>query len=681
MMQKNTAQEEAIQAVYGQVLLVSCPGSGKTTTMLRRIRNMISQGIAPSSILMVTFTEAAAKEMKKRFADTYGDAPVAFCTIHALCIRIMYAAGMNGFHIMDASETDTALRSAAAAVQKYFEDFKNIKNDIGLFKNTGSLKGRSELTLTEMEFKAFVKAYENTKDASGCIDFDDLLIHGKRLLTERPGILSMFREKFRFIICDEYQDTNPIQKEILYLLAGENGNLCVVGDDDQSIYGFRGAVPSIMLSFNKDFPRCKVINMSTNYRSVPGIIGPASVLIGYNKNRFPKDIRAFRESGTQNPVIYDTAHDRDEEMTHLADEIKRIVVSYGSREGFAKCAVLARTNAQLEQAAGIFTENKIPFSSQDVVRDVYEHWSFTDLYAYLRLADGNGSMADFLRILNRPKRYLSQRMFVNMPYDRDRITQAVSRTWKSYAIRGIQDYFSQMKRLSALPFKDRIPYILKQIRYSEFLEEYAEQSGISNVAMDAKCDTFVKDAAVCGDLEQWMKYAKKHIREFHNTIKAHKEDGVLLATMHRSKGLEWDHVFIIDCCSGTVPYECKNDVCDVEEERRLFYVACTRARETLHIMNYGTRKGQKDTETKVLPSKFIKEMRSPAKAAVSSTEQKKLRENSITAMRSGFRTDDLGKFVKGELVYHLSLGSGTVVSNRSGILSVRFRNEVKIFTY
>ena len=141
MMQKNTAQEEAIQAVYGQVLLVSCPGSGKTTTMLRRIEHMISQGIDPSSILMVTFTEAAAKEMKKRFADTYGDAPVAFCTIHALCIRIMYAAGMNGFHIMDASETDTALRSAAAAVQKYFEDFKNIKNDIGLFKNTFSLKG------------------------------------------------------------------------------------------------------------------------------------------------------------------------------------------------------------------------------------------------------------------------------------------------------------------------------------------------------------------------------------------------------------------------------------------------------------------------------------------------------------------------------------------------------------
>lgn len=681
MMQKNTAQEEAIQAVYGQVLLVSCPGSGKTTTMLRRIEHMISQGIDPSSILMATFTEAAAKEMKKRFADTYGDAPVAFCTIHALCIRIMYAAGMNGFHIMDASETDTALRSAAAAVQKYFEDFKNIKNDIGLFKNTGSLKGRSELALTEMEFKTFVKAYENAKDAAGAIDFDDLLIHGKRLLTERPRVLSTFREKFRFIICDEYQDTNPIQKEILYLLAGENGNLCVVGDDDQSIYGFRGAVPSIMLSFNKDFPGCKVIHMSTNYRSVPGIIEPASALISYNKNRFPKDITAFRESNAHGAVIYDTAHDRDEEMQHLAEEVKKTAASYGSRAGFSKCAVLARTNAQLEQAAGIFAENKIPFSSKDVVRDVYEHWCFTDLCAYLKLADGIGNMADFLRILNRPKRYLAQKIFAGMPYDKDRIIQAVYRSGKNYAINSIIDYFSQMRRLSSLPFKDRIPYLLNQMRYSEFLEEYAEQSGISSVAMDAKCSTFVKDAAACGSLEQWMKYAKNHIREFHNTIKAHREDGVILATMHRSKGLEWDHVFIIDCCSGTVPYERKDAVCDVEEERRLFYVACTRARETLHIMNYGTKKGQKDTETKVLPSKFIKEMRSPVKAAVSSTEQKKLRESGISAMRSGFRTDDLGKFTKGELVHHLSLGRGTVVSNRSGILSVRFKTGVKVFTY
>ena len=681
MIQKNTAQEEAIQTIYGQILLVSCPGSGKTTTMLRRIHHMINQGIDPASILMVTFTEAAAREMRKRFADSYGNFPVTFCTIHSLCLRIIHATGMGNFHIMDVSETDAALKAAASGVKKYFEDFKNVRNDVSLFKNTGSLQGRSELSLTEMEFKTFIKAYENYKDTKWGMDFDDLLIHGKRLLTESPELLRMFRGKFRFIVCDEYQDTNPIQKEILYLLAGENGNLCVVGDDDQSIYGFRGAVPSIMLSFSKDFPNCKIIHMSTNYRSVPGIIQPASALISYNKNRFPKDIKAFRKGGVQMPVIYDTAHDRDGEMECLAEAVKQTAFAYGTKSGFAKCAVLTRTNAQLEQAADIFSDNGIPFSSKDVVKDVYEHWSYADLCAYLRLADGEGNIADFLRIANRPKRYLSQRLFSNLPYDKDKIIHAVYRYGRNYAINSILDYFFQMKQLSVLPFKDRIPYILNQMRYSEFLDEYVEQSGVPDVTIDAKLSTFIKDTSTCGSLAQWMQYAKKHIRGFHETVKTHKEDGVVLATMHRAKGLEWDHVFILDCCSGTVPYDRRGMVCDIEEERRLFYVAFTRARETLHIMNYRTRKGLKDNETKVNPSQFLKEMQTPAKKPISSIEQRKRREGSISIIRSGFQTDDLGQFLTGELVHHISLGSGTVVSNRSGILAVRFRSGVKIFNY
>lgn len=677
MMQKNTAQEEAIRTVYGPVLLVSCPGSGKTTTMLRRIQYMISQGIDPSSILMVTFTEAAAKEMKRRFADSYGDVPVTFCTIHSLCVRIMYGAGINGLHIMDISETDAALKAASSATGKYFEDFKNIKNDIGLWKNTGSLKGRSELSITEMEFKTFTKAYENYKDGVNGLDFDDLLIHGKRILTEMPGVLQKFQEKFQFLICDEYQDTNPIQKEILYLLAGKRKNLCVVGDDDQSIYGFRGAVPSIMLSFDKDFPGSKVIHMSTNYRSVPGIIQPASALISYNKARFPKDITAFRDGGAQEAITYDTAQNRDDEMDHLVQAVKQA----SAGQGFSRCAILARTNAQLEQAAGAFSDNHIPFSSKDVVKDIYEHWCFTDLYAYLRLADGTGSMADFLRIANRPKRYLSQKMFYQLPYDKAAITRAAVKSGKSYAINSVTDYFTHMRRLSSLPFGERIPFILKQMRYSDFLDEYAEQSGISDVAMDAKCRAFAKDAAACGSLDAWIRFAKKHVREFHETIRAHQGDGVLLATMHRSKGLEWDHVFIIDCCQGTVPYVRKDTPCDMEEERRLFYVACTRAKETLHIMNYATRKGKNDTESRVMPSPFIREMKTPLKKQISLQEQQALRKNSIAGIRSGFRTDDLGRFVKGELVHHISLGSGTVVSNRSGILSVRFKGGVKVFTY
>ena len=559
LMQKNAAQEEAIQTIYGRLLLISCPGSGKTTTMLRRINHMIDQGIDPSSILMVTFTEAAAKEMKNRFSYGYGDAPVTFCTIHALCVRIIHAAGIHNMHIMDASETDSILRSAAASIGQFFEDFKNIKNDIGLFKNTGSCKKRSEASLNEGQFRSFYKAYEQAKESNQALDFDDLLILGRKILSENPTVLSQFQNRFRFLICDEYQDTNPIQKDILYLLSAKYGNLCVVGDDDQSIYGFRGAVPSLMLSFEKDFPDCKVIHMDINYRSVPGILEPSSMMIRFNADRFKKNITAFREAREEHPVKYDIAPDRDTEMLRLVDEIKRY---HSLGNPYHSCAVLARINAQLEQVAEVFTEHKIPFTSKDVVRDVYEHWSFSDICTYLKLAEGNGTIKDFIRIVNRPKRYVKVGVFSNLPYDQDKILAAAANT-SSYVLDNLTDYFWNMKKLSELPFDERIPFILKELGYERYIESYADQTGADHVSLDAKCSIFQKDAAKCGSLGAWIAYAKKHCKNFHDTLKTHNTDGVLLATMHRSKGLEWDHVFLIDCCEKMVPYERKDCPCDI----------------------------------------------------------------------------------------------------------------------
>lgn len=675
MMQKNNAQEEAIRTVYGQLLLVSCPGSGKTTTMLRRINHMIKEGVDPASILMVTFTEAAAKEMKKRFMETYGDAPVTFCTIHSLCVRIMHVAGLHSYHIMDSSEIDSALRSASSAIKHYFEDFKDIKNDIGLYKNTGTLKKRSEQSISETEFKTFLKAYENYKDDIHAIDFDDLLIYGKRILTENRRVLKIFRDKFKFLICDEYQDTNPIQKDILYLLAGPNGNLCVVGDDDQSIYGFRGAVPSIMLSFQKDFPQSRVIHMSTNYRSVPGIIEPASMLIRFNEDRFKKDISVFRAAQDPSPVVFDSATDRDGEMEHLAEAVKK----YGFSGRYQSCAVLARTNSQLEQVAEVFADNDIPFSSKDVVKDIYEHWCFSDLCTYLKLAEGKGQMADFLRIANRPKRYISTSKLAHLPYNEDTVLKAMLNS-PSYIIDGVMEYFYLMKKLSVMPFKDRVPFILNELGYSRFLDAYAEQTG-TDVSLDAKCEVFIRDSAKFESLEEWTRYARKHTRAFHNTIKEHSSDGVILATMHRSKGLEWDHVFIIDCCRGIIPYERKDSDCDVEEERRLFYVACTRAKETLHVMSYRTKKGRKDKESPVYPSSFISEMKSSNKQVVSKSEQQQMRKDSVARALAGLRTDDLSQLKKGELVHHVTFGNGVIVSNRGNVLTIRFKTGVKMFSY
>lgn len=561
MMQKNTAQEEAIQAVYGQVLLVSCPGSGKTTTMLRRIRNMISQGIAPSSILMVTFTEAAAKEMKKRFADTYGDAPVTFCTIHALCIRIMYAAGMNGFHIMDASETDTALRSAAAAVQKYFEDFKNIKNDIGLFKNTGILKGRSELTLTEMEFKAFVKAYENTKDASGCIDFDDLLIHGKRLLTERPGILSMFREKFRFIICDEYQDTNPIQKEILYLLAGENGNLCVVGDDDQSIYGFRGAVPEHLQSLI-NAGALTVYELRSNYRSSPAIVAAANDLIRHNTSHRVLEMQAMRET---EGILHCLAKLGEADSAVLANMIAKW-------RGPTPPVVLCRNNRMLDK-----------LSEELTARDV----------SHKRIGKRTSALHSPLFV----KAHAVLKCFVN-PHDETAFLLAHEGLGVDAA------EYAQLRVAAVERGKSGFEVFRENLPVERLETMPSEDDATANALEWFASGGYLFDPAD-GDSQSFLDWLGDYISEHPlDTIADYldwlalvdvqdempgrdEEPAILLMTCHASKGLEFPCVIIAGCNESVLPgkqavaAEKKGDTAAIEDERRLMYVAVTRARDTL----------------------------------------------------------------------------------------------------
>lgn len=683
-LQKNQAQEEAIRTIDGQVLLISCPGSGKTTTMLRRIDYMIQHGIDPKHILMVTFTDAAATEMKKRFRSQYGEYPVTFCTIHALCLRVLHLSGMSPVTIMDASTRMDALRHAAHISRCMLDDYKDVINDISRFKNTGSYEKRSEQSLSDQQFLAFVKGYENYKDEHKLLDFDDMLVKGKQILETSSRLLGMLRDQFTYIICDEYQDTNPIQRDILYLMAGTNGNLCVVGDDDQSIYGFRGAVPSIMMDFQKDFPSCKTIRMSTNYRSVPGIIGPASMMIKYNHMRFNKDILASRAEAASGKVYYDTYQDRESEISALVKMVKA-----ESASGYQNCAVLARTNMQLEQVSEAFLRDKIPFTSKDVVSDIYEHWCFQDLCSYLSLADGSGTMSDLKRILNRPSRYIPSSAFhperVPYQYDDKQILRAFS-DLKPYVLDNVMDLAYHIKKMRNLAFWDRIPYIMSEIGYDRYLEQYTEKAGLADVSLFAKCDVFKRDAASCVDLTDWKQYAKNHIASFRQSAKEHKEDGVILATMHRSKGLEWDHVFIIDCCDKIVPFQRKKEEpltdADREEERRLFYVACTRAKESLHVMRYSGRTGKRGGHVNVPASPFLQELRTSPKQAVTQAEKDALHAKTRKTVLSGFKGADISSFQPGDLIAHDIYGNGRVRKNADGTLMVLFvKGGLKIFKY
>lgn len=673
-MDYNKAQEEAINTIDGALLIISCPGSGKTTTMLRRIEHMIDVGVPAQHILMVTFTEAAAKEMKTRFQKTHPESPVTFCTLHSLCLRIINESGARqGYHIADAQELNEIVRTAVRNSGAYIEDLKKIKNDISRFKNTGDKKHRTEEALSDKQFMSVVKYYEDQKDVTFSLDFDDLLIVARELLESDEALRGRYSDRFKYVICDEYQDTNPIQKDVLYLLVQKHGNLCVVGDDDQSIYGFRGATPGLMIDFPNDFPGCKVIRMGTNYRSLPHIIEPAGELIRYNKKRFTKDIGANRVGDGE--VHFESSGDREEEIESLIAKVKKLKAE-GKK--LTDAAILARTNQELEDVAEKLIEEKIPFIGKDALSDMYESWMFTDICSYLKIAEGDFTRRDLMRIANRPKRYLDMRVMSKCELSKDGIMMAYSGS-KAYVMDKLFDFFYDLKQLKALPFSEKVDFILEHIGYRKYVASYCEAAGLSITIQDSRLNTFRDESKKFTSLQEWMAYANEHIIKFKEAVKKTKEDGVILATMHRSKGLEWDTVFIIDCCDGNIPLMHGGKVDDVEEERRLFYVACTRAKNELCVLSYDQTKNAKGKMTDVKPSAFLLELqricktrKAKAEDHIKAAEKAKKSFGDITLL-------DSPSLKKGAHVKHRTLGEGIVANVTPSFYTIRFSCGTKVF--
>ena len=299
-------QNKIINQIEGHVLVVACPGSGKTTTMLERVNHMIKTGISPSEILVVTFSKAAAMEMNTRFAKKYGNYPVCFATIHSICFSILRKQfNLSAQNIIKEWEQIKHFKQLLKSdiPKAYVDDAaKYIISTISSARNAGldPLKVHDTITFagTEIIFAPLYNSYVKLKKDTGKIDFDDMLIMCRDLLKQKPLVLVQYQEMYKYIIIDEYQDTNIIQAQIFYMLSERYGNLCVVGDDDQSIYGFRAADSSIMLNFKKKFPDAKRFSLSTNYRSGRKIVHHAELLIGKNKVRFRKKFNEVTKSDT-----------------------------------------------------------------------------------------------------------------------------------------------------------------------------------------------------------------------------------------------------------------------------------------------------------------------------------------------------------------------------------------------
>lgn len=617
----NTAQQKAVCHETGPMLVLAGPGSGKTTVLLCRISRLLERGLAkPQEILALTFSKAAAEEMKSRFENLNGASGVSFGTFHSIFFRILRSRyGWNVEQIFQEEERRNILRNSIEA-EKW--DIPDLEEYISQFFSQLSLMN-SELeqpnrfTPTGMpveEFRKLYRAYEGYKERHEKLDFDDMLTQCYQLLREDAAVREYWQRKYKFILVDEFQDVNQAQFACLQILAEKHQNLFVVGDDDQSIYAFRGARPDFLLHFPTLYPAAKKVTLNTNYRSTERIVNLAERVIGNNEVRFVKNMKGIGEAGDK--VTFFLAEDAAKEAAHIAEKIGRLL-----DEGMplTEIAVIYRTNLQGGAFARELYKRGIPYDLRDNSGNVYEHWVAKDLLAYLLLAENEESDSALRRILNKPKRYIGKDLLAEaeaMPYTllRSFFVCPSLKGWQEENLENLRIDLNQIRKRT--PY-DALKYIRKVIGYDEYLEEFAAYRRTSAQVLQEIADEIMETAKDCADVRSFREQLERlslQMKE-QSRKKGQKRNGVALMTMHGAKGLEFRAVFLPSLVEGIVPHEKGMDT--VAEERRLFYVAMTRASEKLCLSAILQR-----YEKERKPSRFLAEMGLDAEKAFRKNKEK-----------------------------------------------------------
>lgn len=587
-MEVNESQIKAIKHNKGPMLVLAGPGSGKTLVITRRVYELIhSYHVSPSNILVITFTKAAAVEMKERFLKLLGSKStfVNFGTFHAIYFNILkYAYNYKASNILREEVKHQYLKEILDRTDIEIEDEKdflqNIGSEISLVKSERmDLNHYYSINCSDDIFKKFYQDYEQKLRRNNLIDFDDMLVLCYELLKERQDILALWQKKFQYILIDEFQDINKIQYDIIRMLALPENNLFIVGDDDQSIYRFRGAKPEIMLNFHKDYPDGKRVLLDRNYRSTKNIVEFASSLITNNTKRFDKNILSNRED-FKDPVLRGFIGLKEQNSMVVAN----ILEYYKMGIPFHDMAILYRTNTQPRALLEKIMEYNIPFTMKDMIPNIYDHWISLNVMTYFRLAMGARDRSLFLEIANRPKRYLNRECFSDQMISFDSLRQYYSdKSWMMERIDKLEYDLAIMKQMT--PYA-AIQYIRKGIGYEDYLKEYAD---FRRIKVDELLDTLnelEEGAKPYQSYEEWFHHIDEYKEELNKQSRLKKEDNynsVSMATMHSAKGLEYKVVFIVDANEGITPHRKAVLDEDIEEERRLFYVAVTRAKEYLHI--------------------------------------------------------------------------------------------------
>ena len=604
-MSLNKTQAKAVSHKDGPCLVLAGPGSGKTLTIVNRIKYLIEKcSVRPEEILVVTFTRFAAQEMKNRLCSLMGkkNLPVTAGTFHGIFYGILRCTyRMSGQNILSEEEKYQLLREVISRQEAEVSDEEDFILDIAA--EIGKIKNNrldveeyvSEKCSTET-FREIYSQYEEERKRRRKIDFDDMLVLCYNLLSSRPEVLEGWQRKFRYILIDEFQDINRIQYDVIRLLALPQNNIFVVGDDDQAIYGFRGADSELMFQFRKDYPQADQILLGMNYRSTEYIVRNSLKVIRHNERRFEKQLEAYRKGGACLHV--QELADPAEEAEYILDEIEKCI-SDGIRP--EDIAVLFRIHTDAGPVAEALVERRIPFQMKEHLPNIYNHFIGKDIQAYFRLAMGERRRQDFLQVMNRPKRYIGRDSLAGRAVSFEDIRNHYCD--KEWMMDRIDQFEWDVKMLAKMAPYAAIQYIRKRIGYDDFLRDYAFLHNIPRTDLTEVIEEIAEAARPYRTLEEWFRHVEEYTHILQEKQKKDNPEGVRLMTIHAAKGLEFHTVFILDANEGRIPYKKARTDAQTEEERRLFYVAMTRAREKLTVCYVKTKSGKETA-----PSRFVDEL-------------------------------------------------------------------------
>lgn len=612
----NKEQKNAVTTIMGPVLCLAGPGSGKTFTLVCRLRYLIEKHcVPPDSILVLTYSKAAALSMQRRFEQAMQGKtlPVVFGTFHAICYHILkehYHYRQN--NLLSYTEKIRTLQSILRSISHQPPEEENCEAILGcisLFKNGKQIQDIPlPADLEADDFIQIYKEYNHLNRQRGKLDFDDMLLLCLDMFQKEPNVMAHWQKRFAYIFVDEFQDCNRIQYEMVKELAHPEENLFVVGDDDQSIYGFRGASPNIMQRFLQDFRGAERILLGSNYRSRPEIIEAAAKVISDNKNRMSKQLHAagkVERLADREVISIKCFEEHRMQFKYLSDQLKVLRTQIPWEE----MAVIFRTNQEMEVLLPYLLKENIPYSIRGSRANPYGHFVVQDILTYLRFAEGEHSRKLFLKIMNKPNRGIMREVLWEEDLNLEKLAAQLENRNNKEAAKSVRQLFSQFEKLKRMSPHLAIQFIRKGMGYDRWLRGRAGEEPALYEDWKEKLDEVQQSARGFTRIGEWMAFVEQKMEEAEYEKADVTGNGVNLLTLHGSKGLEFTYVCLPNLNEGKLPHGKLPGKETVEEERRLFYVGMTRAKKALELL-YLTGTGGRPRQ----PSRFLQPLLTAEKA-------------------------------------------------------------------